>query len=70
MSKKNLVSIRNSIIEELEEIGIMPFIIEEVWYSLAYLNYYKLKNIVDNMEVFVNEIKNINKEYYESIKRI
>lgn len=69
MSKKKLVSIRNSIIEEFKEIGIMPFIEKEVEYNLHYLNYYKLKNIQDNIELFVKKISKLNQNYCISLEK-
>jgi len=60
MSKKSLSKIRDSIINGLENTEIMPFIIEEVSYSLSYLNYYKLTNIQNNMDLFIENITNLN----------
>jgi len=60
--------IRNEIIEKLENAGIMLFIIEEVSYSLKYLNYYKLQNIQENINIFIGRITNLNNSYIESLK--
>jgi len=67
MSKKNLSEIRKMIINKLKDAGIMPFIIEEVSYSLNYLNYYKLTNIKDNIDLFIDKITNLNQQYYKSL---
>ena len=69
MSKKNLTKIREMIINKLKDSGIMPFIIEEVSYSLNYLNYYKLTNIKDNIDLFIDKITNLNQQYYKSLMK-
>jgi len=69
MSKKNLTKIREMIINKLKDSGIMPFIIEEVNYSLNYLNYYKLTNIKDNIDLFIDKITNLNQQYYKSLMK-
>lgn len=70
MSKDKRKILKKNIISALEKENIMLFIIKEVDYSLNYLNYYKLKNIVDNMDLFIEKISKLNKAYYESIKKI
>jgi len=69
MSKQNLVKIRESVINTLENANIMPFIIEEVNYSLHYLNYYKLTNIQDNINLFIDKITNLNQQYCKSLEK-
>lgn len=67
MSKKNVENIRKYIIKELKNYDIMPFIMDEISYSLSHLNQYKLTNIKENMDIFVERIINLNQNYCNSL---
>ncbi len=57
------------IISALENENILWFIIEEIWDSLEYLNVYKIKNVYENLDSFVNRIKLINENYIKAISK-
>lgn len=60
MDKEQLKTI---IIDSLKNKDIMWFIISEVEDSLDYLNKYKLKNIVDNLDAFIDDLEELSKNY-------
>ena len=64
LDKKNMI---DTIIESLKKEKILNFIIYEVEDSLDYLNKYKIKNILDNLNDFVKEVKTLNENYIESL---
>ncbi len=55
--------LKEKIIQSLQQAGIIWFIIQEVEDSLDYLNKYKLKNIVDNLDLFVKDMEKISNSY-------
>jgi len=52
---------------KLTQAGILPFLIEEVMQSLGYMNAYKIKNVYEKVDEFVEKVKNIQKSYVNSI---
>ena len=55
--------LKQKIVQALNKEGIIWFIVQEVEDSLDYLNKYKLQNIVDNLDLFVNDIKRLSNSY-------
>lgn len=58
------------ILEEIEKYNIFSFIVEEIENSLVYINKYKLQNIYDNINGFIEDILKINQDYIEWLKKI
>lgn len=58
------------ILEEIEKYNIFSFIVEEIENSLVYINKYKLQNIYDNINEFIEDILKINQDYIEWLKKI
>ena len=61
MQEKEIL--KEKIIKELNNTGIIWFLIQEVEDSLDYLNKYKLQNIIDNLDLFVEDIKKLSNSY-------
>jgi len=55
------------IIDRLNKENILWFIVEEVEDSLDYLNKYKLKNIENNLDSFILNLKKVNENYVNSL---
>lgn len=58
------------ILEEIRKYNIFSFIVEEIENSLVYINKYKLQNIYDNINEFIEDILKINQDYIEWLKKI
>lgn len=56
--------------EEIRKYNIFSFIVEEIENSLVYINKYKLQNIYDNINEFIEDILKINQDYIEWLKKI
>lgn len=67
MKKYETLEMRQEILDSLKKQNIMPFIIEEVADSLYYLNRYKIKNIKNNLNLFINKIILLNVYYCKSL---
>ncbi len=67
MNKQDLQKKRENIIIKCEKYDIMPFIIDEISDSLAYLNQYKIANIQDNIDCFIDKIISLNNNYCNSL---
>ena len=52
---------------KLTQADILPFLVEEVMQSLDYMNAYKVRNVYEKLDEFVEKIKNIQNSYVNSI---
>ncbi len=68
MSEKQ--KLKQKILNKLEKEKFLNIILEEIDDSLDYLNKYKLKNIYDNINSFIEELKVINMSCINWLKRI
>jgi len=56
--------------EEIWKYNIFDFIVEEIENSLVYINKYKLQNIYNNINEFIEDILKINQDYIDWFKKI
>ena len=68
MSEKQ--KLKQKILNKLGKEKFLNIILEEIDDSLDYLNKYKLKNIYDNINAFIEELKVINISCINWLKRI
>ena len=68
MSEKQ--KLKQKILNKLKKEKFLNIILEEIDDSLDYLNKYKLKNIYDNINSFIEELKVINMSCINWLKRI
>ena len=58
---------KQEIIARLEKENLMWFIVDEIRDSLDYLNPYKVKNVYENLDRLVTELKEINANYIRKL---
>ena len=68
MSEKQ--KLKQKILNKLVKENLLNIILEEINDSLDYLNKYKLQNIYDNINYFVEDLKNINLNCINWLKKI
>jgi len=68
MSEKQ--KLKQKIWNRLKEEQLLNIILEEITDSLDYLNKYKLQNIYDNINYFIDDLKKINLNCVNWLKKI
>ncbi len=68
MSEKQ--KLKQKILNKLVKENLLNIILEEINDSLDYLNKYKLQNIYDNINYFIEDLKNINLNCINWLKKI
>ncbi len=68
MSEKQ--KLKQKILNRLVKENLLNVILEEINDSLDYLNKYKLQNIYDNINYFIEDLKNINVNCINWLKKI
>ncbi len=68
MSEKQ--KLKQKILNRLVKENLLNVILEEINDSLDYLNKYKLQNIYDNINYFIEDLKNINLNCINWLKKI
>jgi len=58
---------KQEIIARLEKENLMWFIVDEIKDSLDYLNPYKVKNVYENLDRLITELKEINANYIRNL---
>ena len=58
---------KQEIIARLEKENLMWFIVDEIRDSLNYLNPYKVKNVYENLDRLITELKEINENYIRKL---
>ena len=66
--KEKKLQLENEIIARLEKEWILWFLVKEVKESLEYLNFYKIRNVHENIDLLLADLINIQNSYIKSLK--
>ncbi len=58
----------NEIVDILLENKILGFLVDEVAYSLYYMNPYKVKNVYEQLDNLINSLREIQNNYITSVR--
>lgn len=65
--KKEVINLKQKIKEEMYSLQLPGFMYQELERSLSFMNYYKLRNIWDNIDGFMEDLKSIKENYKNQI---
>ncbi len=60
--------LKKEILKYVDQVGLPEFLYEEIVKILDNVNYYKLKNLYNNLDTFIDYLDSLKQSYYQEIK--